>query len=80
MTESSITWELVACLDRLGEFSIEDGEDTLLDCALPQFILEVCDVTIPSSERRSLRNNGWERMTTKKCIAMLESAGVVQTR
>ncbi len=69
-------WELVACDDKLGEFTIDDNED-LADPALPQFVLDVRDVLIPPSERRFLPNKGWRRMTTKECIALLESAGVI---
>ena len=70
--------ELVACHDKLGEFAIDDNEE-LDDPALTRFGLEVRDVTIPPIERRFLRNKGWKRMTTKECIAMLESAGVIGT-
>ncbi len=70
-------WELVACHQTLGEFAISDGEDDLLDPALPRFILEVRDVSIPPIERRFLPNKGWKRMTTRECMAVLESAGVI---
>jgi hypothetical protein len=70
-------WELVACHDRLGEFAIDDGDDDLLAPELPRFILEVRDVTIPPIERRYLPNKGWKQMTTSECLALLESAGVI---
>lgn len=69
-------WELVACHDKLGEFAIDDNEG-LADPALPRFILEVRDVTIPPIERRFLPNKGWRRMTTRECLALLESTGVI---
>ena len=69
-------WELVACHDALGEFAIDDNE-TLADPALTPFILEVRDVTIPPIERRYLPNKGWKRVTTTKCLNLLESAGVI---
>ena len=72
-------WELVACHDTLGEFAIDDNEG-LADPALSRFILEVRDVTIPPIERRFLPNKGWKRMTTKECLALLESAGVIDTQ
>jgi hypothetical protein len=71
-------WELVANHEKLGEFAISDGEDDLLDPALPRFILEVRDVTIPPIERRFLPNKGWRRVTTTECLELLESAGVIE--
>lgn len=70
-------WELVARHETLGEFAIDDNDG--LDPALTPFVLELRDVTIPPIERRFLPNKGWKRMTTKECIAMLESAGVIGT-
>jgi len=69
-------WELVACDEKLGEFAIDDNE-ALPDPELSRFILEVRDVSIPPSERRVLPNKGWRRMTTRECLALLESAGVI---
>ncbi len=70
-------WELVACHETLGEFAIDDN-DELADTALTPFVLEVRDVTIPPIERRYLPNKGWKRMSTRECIALLESAGVIE--
>ncbi len=70
-------WELIACDDKLGEFAIDDN-DGLGDPALSRFVLEVRDVSIPPSERRSLPNKGWKRMTTRECLGLLESAGVIE--
>jgi hypothetical protein len=72
-------WELVACHEMLGEFAIDDNE-RLADPALSQFTLEVRDVTIPPLERRFLPNKGWRQVTTRECIALLESAGIIETR
>jgi hypothetical protein len=72
-------WELVACHDNLGEFAIDDNEG-LADPALTPFVLEVRDVTIPPIERRYLPNKGWQRVTTRGCLSLLESAGVIETR
>lgn len=72
-------WKLVACHERLGEFSIDDNEN-LADPALTRFVLEVRDVTIPPVERRFLPNKGWETISTRECIALLESAGVIHGR
>jgi hypothetical protein len=47
---------------------------------LSHFILEVRDVTIPPVERRCLPNKGWQRVTTRGCLSLLESAGVIETR
>lgn len=69
-------WELVACHDTLGDFAIDDNED-LSDPALTRFVLEVRDVSIPPLERRFLPNKGWRQLTTKQCLALLESAGVI---
>ncbi len=68
--------ELVACHDTLGEFAIDDNEG-LTDPALARFILEVRDVSIPPIERRFMPNKGWRRVTTRECLALLESAGVI---
>ena len=70
------SWELVACHDSLGEFAIDDNE-SLVDPALTRFVLEVRDVTIPPIERRYLLNKGWRQVTTQECLALLESAGVI---
>jgi hypothetical protein len=67
--------ELVACHD-IGEFAIDDNEE-LADPALTRFILEVRDVTIPPIERRNLPDKGWKRVTTSECLALLESAGII---
>jgi hypothetical protein len=72
-------WELVACHETLGEFAIDDNEE-LADPALTRFVLEVRDVKIPPTERRYLPNKGWRRMTTSQCLALLESAGIIETR
>jgi hypothetical protein len=69
-------WELVACDEKLGEFAIDDNEG-LADPALSRFILEVRDVTIPPLERRFLPNKGWRQVTTRACLAFLQSAGVI---
>ena len=76
MDASTGRWELVACDERLGEFAIDDN-DGLADPALTPFILEVRDAMIPPIERRYLPNKGWKRMTTGKCLALLESAGLI---
>jgi len=68
-------WELVACHRVLGEFAVDDNE-TLADPALSRFVLEVRDVTIPPIERRYLPNKGWHQVSTKECLALLESIGI----
>jgi hypothetical protein len=68
--------ELVVCHDTLGEFAIDDNEE-LADPSLTPFVLEVRDAMIPPIERRYLLNKGWKRMTTTECLALLESAGVI---
>jgi hypothetical protein len=72
-------WELVACHETLGEFAIDDNEG-LADPALTRFILEVRDASIAPTERRFLPNKGWEQLTATGCLALLESAGVIETR
>jgi hypothetical protein len=71
-------WALVACDEKLGEFAIDDNEG-LGDPALTRCVLEVRDVTVPPLERRHLPNKGWKRVTTRECLALLESAGVIDT-
>ena len=71
-------WELVACHETLGEFAIDDN-DGLADAKLTRFVLEVRDVNIPPVEHRYLPNKGWRGMTTVECLALLESAGVIDT-
>ena len=60
----------------LGDFAIDDNEQ-LTDPALTRFVLEVRDATLPPIERRFLPNKGWKGMTTKECISLLESSGVI---
>jgi len=74
--ETTERWELVACHETLGEFSIDDNEG--LNPALTPFILEVRDANIPTIERRYLPNKGWRQVTTRECIAFLESAGLIR--
>ena len=72
-------WEFVACRDALGEFAIDDNEE-LADPALTRFVLEVRDATVPPIERRYLPNKGWKVMTTRECLALLESAGAIDIK
>jgi hypothetical protein len=69
-------WELVASHKELGDFAIDDNQD-LADPALALFSLEVRNASIPPIERRHLPNKGWKRMTATECLALLESAGVI---
>lgn len=71
-------WELVACHDSLGEFAIDDNQ-SLSDPALTPFVLEIRDVRIPPLQRRYLLNKGWKRVSTRECIDLLESAGVIDS-
>jgi hypothetical protein len=72
-------WEVVACHGTLGEFAVDDNEG-LADPALTRFALEVREVTIPPFERRFLPSKGWSRITAKECLALLESAGVIDQK
>jgi hypothetical protein len=72
-----VHWELLACDETIGEFTIDDNEG-LADPDLPKFVLEVRDFSLPPSERRFLPNKGWKVMTTRECLALLESAGVIE--
>ena len=69
-------WELVASHDRLGEFAIDDNEQ-LVDPTLTRFVLELRDATTPPIERRYLSNKGWRQVTTRECLDLLESLGVI---
>lgn len=75
--ETTDHWELVACHETLGEFAIDDN-DRLADLALTRFVLEVRNANIPPIERRYLPNKGWRQVTTRECLALLESAGVIR--
>jgi hypothetical protein len=68
--------EIVACDEKLGWFAVDDNDD-LPDWSLSKFILEVRNFSIPVEERRFLPNRGWKQMTTKECMSLLESAGVI---
>jgi hypothetical protein len=71
VTNGEITeWELLACDEKIGSFVIDDNDD-LPDPALPKFLLEVKDLSNP--------DRGWQQMSTQECIAMLESAGVIDS-
>jgi hypothetical protein len=72
-------WELVACHETLGEFAIDDN-DGLADPALTPFILEVRDASIPPLERLYLPNKGWQQVTTRECLDLLETTGVIDRR
>ena len=74
--EATNHWELLACHYTLGEFALDDNEG-LADPALTRFVLEVRDATIPPNDRRFLQNKGWRHVTTRQCLALLESAGVI---
>jgi hypothetical protein len=69
-------WELVACHERLGEFAIDDNQE-LADPALTHFVLEVRDARVPPLDRRHLPNKGWKQMSTRECLTLLETAGVI---
>jgi hypothetical protein len=69
-------WELVVCHDTLGEFAIYDNEG-LADAALTRFVLEMRDAAVPPIERRYLPNKDWRQVTTRECLDLLESAGVI---
>jgi hypothetical protein len=69
-------WELVACDEQPSEFAVDDNEG-LADPALTRFILEVTDVSIPPWERRFLQDKGWRRISTRGCIELLESIGLI---
>ena len=71
-------WELVARDVTIGMFAIDDNEN-LGDPALPRFLLEVKDLSAPISGSSLIPNDGWQQMTAKQCIALLEAAGVIDT-
>lgn len=62
--------ELLPADEQIGMFALDDNED-LTDPALPRFILEVKDLSTPDAS--------WEHMTPRECIALLESAGVIDS-
>jgi hypothetical protein len=64
----------------LGSASFPEGEEILVGGERTDatgFILEVRYATILPIERRYLPNKGGSLVTTGKCIALLESAGVI---
>jgi hypothetical protein len=72
-------WEIAACVEGIGTFAIDDNQD-LADPALSKFVLEVKDLLVPVAQRRFMPNKGWQRITTKECMIILESAGVIDRR
>jgi|SRR5579864_4104337 len=72
----TIAWDLLACDEKVGTFAIDDNEQCT-DPALPRFILEVKDLAAPIPERKLLPNKGWKRISTKSCMALLESARMI---
>jgi hypothetical protein len=66
----------------LGMFTIDDNSD-LWDPALPQFVLEFRDETswalIPQADRWASKDKGWQRVTPRKLVEILQSEGLIST-
>ena len=60
----------------LGWVALDDNEN-LADPALPRFIIEFRDISIPPHERRLLPSLGWKQITTREMLALLESVGLI---
>jgi len=65
----------------IGWFTIDDNEH-LWDDNLPKFVLEYRDETawslIPITERRLIKDKGWQKVTTQELLDVLESAGLIK--
>jgi hypothetical protein len=73
-------WEIAVEIDGLGRFTLDDNSN-LWDAALPQFILEFRDETswalLPQAKRWASKDKGWNRVTPRELVEILESAGVI---
>lgn len=80
--ESTGEYEIAVDIDGLGRFTIDDNSN-MWDDSLPKFVLEYRDETawalLPQAERRSSVDEGWKRVTPRKLVAVLESAGAIST-
>ena len=73
-------WEIAVDIDYLdGRFTLDDNSN--IDPALPQFILEYRDETawdlIPLELRRTMQDKGWNRVTPQELVGILQSAGAI---
>jgi predicted glutamine amidotransferase len=63
-------WQIAVEDEAIGWFTIDDNEN-LWDKDLPKFVLKYA--TIPLTARQ-----GWQRVTTKELLDVLESAGLIK--
>jgi len=73
-------WEIAVDIDYLdGRFTLDDNSN--IDPALPQFILEYRDETawdlIPLELRRTMQDKGWNRVTPQELVGILRAAGAI---
>lgn len=73
-------FDIAVEVDGLGRFTLDDNSD-LWDPALPQFVLEYRDETswalLPIAMRRASQDKGWNRVTPRELVGILESAGAI---
>jgi hypothetical protein len=62
--------------DQIGWVVLDDNED-LPDPALPNFVLEVRAFAAPV-EHRLLPNRGWQKVSTRELLTLLEAAGIIR--
>ena len=68
-------------IDGIGRFSINDGEQPW-EMTFPKHVLEFRNETewekSGQAERRTIRNEGWQRVTPDELVRALVSAGVIR--
>jgi hypothetical protein len=70
-------WQIAIKDPVLGWITLDDN-DNLWDNDLPQFVLEVRDVTIPAADHFFLPNqDGWYSTTIAGLLELFESTGVI---
>jgi hypothetical protein len=72
--------QIVVDIDGLGKITLDDNSN-LWDPALAQFVLEFRDETswalLPQAERWASVDKGWNRVTPRELVEILESAGAI---
>jgi hypothetical protein len=73
-------WQIAVDIDGIGRFTIDDNS-RLWDPSLPQFVLEYRDESswaiLPQAERWASVDKGWNRVTPRELVEILESAGAI---
>ena len=73
-------WQIAVDIDGIGRFTIDDNS-RLWDPSLPQFVLEYRDESswaiLPQAERWASVDKGWNRVTPRELVEILESARAI---